>query len=37
MDTEQNLNLAKQSGMQERIHFLGYRKDVPELLATSAR
>ncbi|ENM3897374.1 TPA: glycosyltransferase family 4 protein [Vibrio cholerae] len=35
MDTEQNLNLAKQSGMQERIHFLGYRKDVPELLATS--
>lgn len=36
MDTEQNLNLAKQSGMSERIHFLGYRQDVPELLAASA-
>lgn len=35
MDTEQNLALAEQSGMQERIHFLGYRKDVPELLAAS--
>lgn len=36
MQTEQNLLLAKYSGMQERIHFLGYRKDVPELLAASA-
>lgn len=36
MQTEPNLALAKQSGMNERIHFLGYRKDVPELLAASA-
>ncbi|OEF29484.1 glycosyltransferase family 4 protein [Vibrio rumoiensis] len=35
MDTEKNLALAKSSGMKERIHFLGYRKDVPEILATS--
>ncbi|GLT13159.1 glycosyltransferase family 4 protein [Vibrio algivorus] len=35
MDTEANLALAKASGMEERIHFLGYRKDVPEILATS--
>ncbi|WP_105902620.1 glycosyltransferase family 4 protein [Vibrio gangliei] len=35
MDTEANLALAKASGMKERIHFLGYRKDVPEILATS--
>lgn len=34
MDTEQNLKLAASSGMQERIHFLGYRKDVPNLLAS---
>lgn len=33
MDTEENIKLAKESGMEERIHFLGYRKDVPELLA----
>lgn len=36
MQTEQNLILAEQSGMKERIHFLGYRNDVPELLAASA-
>ena len=36
MQTEQNASLAKHGGMQERIHFLGYRKDVPELLAASA-
>ncbi|MGO1191255.1 glycosyltransferase family 4 protein [Vibrio casei] len=35
MDTDSNLSLAKASGMQDRIHFLGYRKDVPEILATS--
>ncbi|EKO5124749.1 glycosyltransferase family 4 protein [Vibrio fluvialis] len=35
MDTEQNLKLAEASGMRDRIHFLGYRKDVPELLAAS--
>lgn len=35
MDTEQNLRLAEESGMRERIHFLGYRTDVPELLAAS--
>ncbi|MGV3002027.1 glycosyltransferase family 4 protein [Vibrio sp. E150_018] len=35
MDTEANLALANASGMKERIHFLGYRKDVPEILATS--
>lgn len=35
MDTEQNLKLAASSGMQERIHFLGYRNDVPNLLASS--
>jgi len=35
MDTEQNLQLAEKSGMGERIHFLGYRNDVPELLAAS--
>lgn len=34
MDTEQNLKLAANSGMQQRIHFLGYRKDVPNLLAS---
>ncbi|WP_100753528.1 glycosyltransferase family 4 protein [Vibrio salilacus] len=34
MDTEQNLKLASNSGMKERIHFLGYRKDVPNLLAS---
>ncbi|EJL9433643.1 glycosyltransferase family 4 protein [Vibrio cholerae] len=35
MDSEQHLKLAEQSGMRERIHFLGYRTDVPELLAAS--
>lgn len=35
MDTPDNLTLAKESGMENRIHFLGYRNDVPELLATS--
>ncbi|WP_086981675.1 glycosyltransferase family 4 protein [Vibrio aphrogenes] len=35
MDTDANLALAKASGMEQRIHFLGYRKDVPEILATS--
>lgn len=35
METEHNLKLAEQSGMRERIHFLGYRKDVPQLLAAS--
>ena len=35
MDTDQNLSLAENSSMKERIHFLGYRKDVPELLAAS--
>ena len=35
MDTEHNLRLAEESGMRERIHFLGYRTDVPELLAAS--
>lgn len=35
MDTESNLTLAKASGMEERIHFLGYRQDVPEILAAS--
>ncbi|UJZ94020.1 glycosyltransferase [Photobacterium damselae subsp. damselae] len=33
MDTEENTQLAQQSGMNERIHFLGYRNDVPELMA----
>lgn len=36
MQTEQHLALAEQSGMSERIHFLGYRSDVPELLASSS-
>ncbi len=36
MDTEQHLTLANHSGMSERIHFLGYRNDVPELLAASS-
>lgn len=35
MDTEQNLKIAKSSAMSDRIHFLGYRTDVPELLAAS--
>lgn len=35
MDTDANLALANASGMKDRIHFLGYRKDVPEILATS--
>jgi len=35
MDTEQNLKLASNSGMKERVHFLGYRTDVPNLLASS--
>ncbi|WP_318495751.1 glycosyltransferase [Photobacterium leiognathi] len=33
METEENTQLVQQSGMSERIHFLGYRKDVPELMA----
>ncbi|MGF1685279.1 glycosyltransferase family 4 protein [Photobacterium japonica] len=33
MDTPENKQLAHDSGMSERIHFLGYRKDVPELMA----
>ena len=35
MDTQENLALAQKSGMKERIHFLGYRTDVPEILASS--
>ncbi|WP_305407397.1 glycosyltransferase family 4 protein [Photobacterium leiognathi] len=35
MDTEENDQLAANSGMQDRIHFLGYRSDVPEIMATS--
>lgn len=35
MDTPENLLLSEKSGMAKRIHFLGYRKDVPELLAAS--
>lgn len=35
MDTKANMMLAKSSGMENRIHFLGYRNDVPDILATS--
>lgn len=35
IDTEANVALANASGMAERIHFLGFRNDVPELLAAS--
>ncbi|HIF9259550.1 TPA: glycosyltransferase family 4 protein [Photobacterium damselae] len=33
IDSKENIQLALQSGMSDRIHFLGYRKDVPELMA----
>ncbi|OOE58600.1 glycosyl transferase family 1 [Salinivibrio sp. ML323] len=35
MDTEAHKQLANDSGMVERIHFLGYRDDVPALIAAS--
>lgn len=35
MDTVENRNLKTNSGMNDRIHFLGYRSDVPEIMAAS--